>query len=49
MIASGLLVSPILLNMRKVGTASAVVGTITEPSTNQNRGSRPRNWNLAKP
>ena len=49
MIDSGLLVSPILLNRRKVGTASAVVGTITEPSTNQNSGSRPRKLNLAKP
>ena len=49
MIESGLLVRWISANISHVGTASACVGTITEPITIQNISSRPRNSNLAKP
>ncbi len=49
MIASGLFVRPILLNIRYSGIASAVVGTITAPSTIQNSSSLPRNANFANP
>src|SRR3712207_909953 len=46
---SGLLVSPISANSRYVGIASAVVGTITEPSTTQNNRFLPLNSNFANP
>ena len=49
MTASGVFVRPILLNIRYSGIASAVVGTITAPSTNQNSSSLPRNANFANP
>ena len=47
--ASGLFVKPSLANIRYVGIASAVVGTITEPRTNQNIRFLPRKSNLANP
>jgi hypothetical protein len=45
--AQGVSVSPILLNIRKVGTASAVPGTATAPMTTAKTPRRPGKSNLA--
>ena len=49
MIDSGLLVRSTSANSSHVGTASACVGTITEPMIVQNISSRPRKENFANP
>ena len=49
MIDSGLLVRSTSANSSQVGTASACVGTITQPRISQNIASRPRNANFANP
>ena len=45
----GVLVRPIWLNMRNVGTASAVPGTATAPMTIANTALLPGNENFARP
>jgi hypothetical protein len=47
--AHGVLVSPILLNIRNVGTASAVGGTATAPMTIAKTAFLPTKSNLASP
>ena len=49
MTAQGVSVSPILLNIRNVGTASAVAGTATAPMTTANTAFLPAKSNLARP
>lgn len=49
MTAHGVLVRPILLNMRNVGTASAVPGTATAPMTTAKTHRLPGNRNFASP
>ena len=45
--AHGVLVSPILLNIRKVGTARAVPGTATAPMTTAKTARLPGKSNFA--
>ena len=49
MIAHGVFVSPSWLNIRNVGTASAVPGTAIAPSTTAKIARRPLKRNFASP